>query len=105
MNSTAGEMQGPLSSFCDQLAEQEKSSVPGPECHLVMQICNLRRYCHVQTSLHSLHMAAGMNACTCADTYKHMTIPGKGLTDSNTQKVAKFNNFPIPYDIFTGHRD
>lgn len=27
----------------------------------------------------------GMNACSCGGTHKHMTVPNKYLTDSNTR--------------------
>lgn len=37
-------------------------------------------------------------------THKHMTVPNKHLTDSNTQEVAKFNHFPFPNDIYMTHR-
>lgn len=91
---------------CDnQLAEREKGKIPGREGNLVKRICNLRICTHAQTSLHSMHMAAGMNACSCAVvrayTRTHDCIR---LTDSSTQEVAKFNYFQISSDTYMTRR-
>lgn len=57
---------------CDnRLADQEKGKIPGREGNLVKRICNSRTCTHTQTSLHSMHMAVGMNACSCGGIHTH----------------------------------
>lgn len=47
-------------------------------------------------------MAEGMNESSYAG--KYTTAPGKNLTDSNIQKVAEFNPFPVFSGIYMTNR-
>ena len=70
----------------------------------VKRICNSRTRVHAQTSLHSVHMAVGMNACSCAGAHTNTWLYPTSVWQTAThRRRAKFNHFPIPGDIYMTH--